>query len=438
MWYICSDTHLGVAGSRKDFFGRLLGQVKEGDTLVLLGDIFDYWISALSKDRRDSLDNLVDSWNWLLDKLQIIKELKEQVNIIYIPGNHDTFVFFNEWAYSTTNPPWWLSRLYSGNGLFKEISRKTTESRPISSVASIHYPFYKTTLGNKNILFTHGHWTDGIWSIVTGGFQDPLLSEPKLPFIGEAWPILKATFLSFFYENPGTARRLYLAVRGFRQSARFFNPVRIMKSFFSKDSPISLDPLKDEQAVEDLMYFIVSDVIVFKTRYAMEINDFTPEKLDRIDRNIREKARLTAEIFENYNQYSKENLRQYLMEISGSSQSEVERGIQRGKEAMAKWNHESSVKRQLDYFEARLNQFLNFPVWNYEISPINKNENPKVSSQPFFDKSLKHIIHGHFHIPRNMGMFIDDGCIFEETKYKLIATAVKIDDEGNIFGPNSM
>jgi len=108
MWHVCSDIHIGIAGSREDYLYKVLTpKLKAGDTLVLLGDIFDYWISSYDY----GLEQLKRGWATLILRLRELREAG--IETIFVPGNHDSFVFYNEWWIYGGCPPW-LEALYGG------------------------------------------------------------------------------------------------------------------------------------------------------------------------------------------------------------------------------------------------------------------------------------------------------------------------------------
>jgi UDP-2,3-diacylglucosamine pyrophosphatase LpxH len=77
-----SDVHLGCKNSNKDDFLRFLNKCDEGgiDHLVLLGDIFDFWVRNNAK--------LIIEHEDILGKLANLNVK----NLHYIVGNHDYFL----------------------------------------------------------------------------------------------------------------------------------------------------------------------------------------------------------------------------------------------------------------------------------------------------------------------------------------------------------
>ena len=83
--YVFSDAHLGSASIDKeqlkvDNIRKLFRMVKEdGDRLIILGDLFDFWFEykhAMPKDQ--------------FDVLYMLRELTQKgVQIDYVSGNHD-------------------------------------------------------------------------------------------------------------------------------------------------------------------------------------------------------------------------------------------------------------------------------------------------------------------------------------------------------------
>jgi UDP-2,3-diacylglucosamine pyrophosphatase LpxH len=99
MIIVVSDVHLGYDACDKYSFNNFIDdkllKLNENDTLVLLGDILDFW--------RESCVDLTIDYNKKMDKLEegiILKNLynlQKQTNVYYIIGNHDySILYFND------------------------------------------------------------------------------------------------------------------------------------------------------------------------------------------------------------------------------------------------------------------------------------------------------------------------------------------------------
>lgn len=173
---ICSDVHLGTAASQdKNFYDRLT-RVSEGDTVVLLGDILDFWIFDGDDLAGDLVDRIIGEWERLWDSLNQLSN-KKGVTIRYVPGNHDAFVFLVE-AYQHPELEWCRAILQRSE-VFQEISRATLAKR-MTHVASIHYPCFEMSLGNGRTLFTHGHYDNWFWRAIAGIPEDAMRDRPHL------------------------------------------------------------------------------------------------------------------------------------------------------------------------------------------------------------------------------------------------------------------
>lgn len=114
--FIVSDLHMGDGSSADDFkinkslFGDFLEHVKEQDgQLVLAGDVFELWQSALQQVLKANAD--------LIYPLFALKP-------IIIPGNHDFYV------------------------------------KTFSDIGFIYYPAYRLEVGDSIIRIEHGHEHD--------------------------------------------------------------------------------------------------------------------------------------------------------------------------------------------------------------------------------------------------------------------------------------
>ncbi len=93
MIYFISDIHLGFHNRQtdkilEDKLIQFLGTIKQNETLIIVGDLFDYWF--------DYQKVIPSNYYRTLTKLQELR--KNKVEIIYLIGNHDFghFKFFSE------------------------------------------------------------------------------------------------------------------------------------------------------------------------------------------------------------------------------------------------------------------------------------------------------------------------------------------------------
>jgi len=109
-------------------------EIKDGDTLVFLGDY-------------------VDGWSESAQVIQFVMELSEKINCIFIKGNHDAWC--EKWLKSDyVNPTWYMhggkETMASYAGFSKELKQK-------------HYEFFKAMLmyhiDTENRLFIHAGFT---------------------------------------------------------------------------------------------------------------------------------------------------------------------------------------------------------------------------------------------------------------------------------------
>lgn len=77
-----SDTHLGSPGCQAERLLDFLRQT-ESDTLILVGDIIDFW--ALKRK-----SYWPESHNTVVQK--VLKKARHGTRVIYIPGNHDEYL----------------------------------------------------------------------------------------------------------------------------------------------------------------------------------------------------------------------------------------------------------------------------------------------------------------------------------------------------------
>jgi UDP-2,3-diacylglucosamine hydrolase len=130
--YIVSDAHLGVASPQieRSFVGFLRGLAGEAESLVINGDLFDFWFEWKTVIPRRSFRALA-----------ALAELKDTgVEILWIAGNHDCWggeVLREDIGISYIVGPWegsiagWKSRVEHGDGLREKEDRGYRFVRPI-------------------------------------------------------------------------------------------------------------------------------------------------------------------------------------------------------------------------------------------------------------------------------------------------------------------
>jgi UDP-2,3-diacylglucosamine pyrophosphatase LpxH len=137
---------------------------RKGDTLILLGDILDFWIRG--NEGHWPKDRVVGSWKTLYRELAPLR--KREVDVHYVAGNHDSFLFYLEAGYAFE----WTDIVLRKSQALTDVFHETARYR-MSKVATVHYPFYKLTLSPEaapkiTILFTHGHTNERYWRVISG------------------------------------------------------------------------------------------------------------------------------------------------------------------------------------------------------------------------------------------------------------------------------
>ena len=422
MWYICSDIHIGRGGSRQDYlYSTLIPQIKKGDTLVLLGDIFDYWISS----NIHGLEQLNAGWLKLIEKL---KQLRNNgIEVIFVPGNHDSFIFYNEWNLAGSSPRW-LNRLYEQKTQFAKICDGTTISSPLSDVATIHYPAFIKTFGRTNILFTHGHWTEQVWSFITNDPTDPFIEDTRNTFL-KTWASVKAHTIAFSYNHPDLMRQLFLGVGKLAEIIPYFLP-EIMDErgggFGGTIAPRELDPFVDIRRTEDILFTVASDVYQ-DTDISFAMKDPTIENP------------------ESQTHFSQKLKDQIHSQVASAEIDPIELlGQRRGRKLIPKWTRENNPDREWVYALQRMVNILTGEIKVFTIENRDNKESrlafPPRATESDLPQAQKGnnsliLIHGHYHLPRRGSLVIDEGCMLEFRPSFKITTYLKIDAAGRIFGP---
>lgn len=413
MWHIGSDIHIGSgAEADKYFYAEFLSRARAGDTVVLLGDIVDYWFSSFDQGVRQ----LTLNWRILIEQLKRLADIG--VHIIYIPGNHDSFVFFNEWSVKW-GCPHWLQRLYERDGQFAEVYDLTTRNMPISEYATIHYPLLTHVFGKVKVIFTHGHWTEQVWPFLTDDPTDPFLLSRNDGFL-KNWAPFKAAAIAFAYNHPGVFRRLFLSMNKVPEIIRYYGPDILKEGFlhgigdlFGKERS-DIDPYKDLRRAEDVYFSVVSDARRDYVREIAETADFDEEKFTNILGN-----RISQ-----FPGFFKDDF----------SPNEL-LGIFRGHGLIKKWSLEMNPDAEWAHASQRLERIFAQPIRTYSIKRTHIEEETEA---PLSDLLGHVLIHGHFHVPRRGAFVIDDGAMLKVTKSFTLTTFVTIDDDGTIRGPSDL
>ena len=130
--YIVSDAHLGVASpqTERSFVAFLRGLAGEARSLVINGDLFDFWFEWKTVIPRRSFRALA-----------ALAELKDAgVEILWVAGNHDAWggeILRDDVGISYVEGPWegpiagWKVRLEHGDGLRDKEDRGYRLIRPV-------------------------------------------------------------------------------------------------------------------------------------------------------------------------------------------------------------------------------------------------------------------------------------------------------------------
>ncbi len=152
---VISDTHFGNPHellTDEANIARLcdvLKALEKIDELILLGDVFDFWLvpmrEAIQRGR---------------DFMSALYELDNVSRMIYIPGNHDHRAFWMLYEEK------YLERLREGELDPPEISLPLTDDCPVMDILkpstarvalSMVYPIHQVKVKGKDVLLTHGH-----------------------------------------------------------------------------------------------------------------------------------------------------------------------------------------------------------------------------------------------------------------------------------------
>ena len=257
-------------------------------------------------------------------------------------------------------------------------------------------------------------------SVISGPPQD----DPGNPFIDERasgvlrlWDKIKARVIAFSYDHPALMRGLFLGVRKLAEIVPYFIPEikteRGGSLFSGPPSSRILDPFVDVRRTEDIIYTVASDL------YSEDkSNDqFTHDMHNSLKNQLKNSEGNSLEIL----------------------------GRQRGRRLIDKWSRENNPDREWGQGLQRMMAVLNrddmevfkikdriarrYSLKSPGISPAN------IGQQLFSTRGLPLLVHGHFHMPRRGAAVVDEGCMLTIRAGFDITTYVRIDNDGQIFGP---
>lgn len=377
-YYVCSDIHLGLPISQSDFFYRtFIPRLQAGDTLILLGDILDFWISS----HEIQFQQVVINWKDLHDCLTKVKA--RGVNIKYVPGNHDSFVFYTE-SRDVKDFDWskWVFKFCN---VFHNLYDQTQSFR-LASLCDIHYPFHKVKIGHTKYLFTHGHWIELMWKILSG---DPEKGAPegRLP---KFWVVAKALMTCIVHSNAPDLRRVFT-------------------KHLDHDDAFELT-----RRVEDVSYCILADVL----RKNRGVGTWGPGANE--SPRVEEMEHLAKEMSDAF--------QKDITDVnSGNLTRDRQACIDRGRKLLEQWLNEDSPADQVDRVKTAL---LRQPgAYNYTIR--RSGETATVTYEDLVTFSdFDVLVFGHFHRPRFSHTAIDEGCMLQYPKNTTIQSYLVIEPDG--------
>jgi len=193
---VMSDLHLGEETSVLNFFiydnrgkkvrqrGELvmskitqeLGKIKIGENdgekiryLILVGDVFDLSLSTF----KEAVENVQIFLKRICDS-ETIEE------IIYLPGNHDHHIWFQ--IMENRNFVNKIERRESLDFFYDRITDSDEVLKdtflnglmPEGKTIGVTYPNFELTLGDRVIVFHHGHFNEQEWTLTTDIFDEYL------------------------------------------------------------------------------------------------------------------------------------------------------------------------------------------------------------------------------------------------------------------------
>lgn len=157
--FVVSDVHLGIQPSAYDRFDDVLALCRRGDRLILLGDVLDFWIAGL--DEKEEKETVRREWRRLFGLLAELHN--DGVEIHYVPGNHDPFVF----TLHTVDRMKWGEALSKRSAVVRGLAADLAKECRLTKVLTIHYPYLVLEIGGERWLFTHGHMHEWLWHLFT-------------------------------------------------------------------------------------------------------------------------------------------------------------------------------------------------------------------------------------------------------------------------------
>lgn len=380
--YVCSDIHLGLPISQSSFFyERLVPGLREGDTLILLGDILDFWISAHEIQHETVLDN----WKDLYDCLVGLKD--RGVAVHYVPGNHDSFVFYTE-SGQVEDFEWsrWLFKIC---GTFERLYQETAKHR-LAALCDIHYPFYRATLGGTKYLFTHGHWVEFMWKVLAGDVEKGR-ADRRLPKFSV---VAKALMTCAVHAHASGIRR-------------FFN------RYLDNDDAFELT-----RRVEDVSYCILAETLAREPAGGAWSAD--PKQMPGSQDMGRLHEKLSSAIRTEFPEGQAPR-------APAAPSRDRKACMERGKQLLERWLRADPPAEQVDRFKTLL--LAQTGASNYTLRRTGGRTTATYQDLVTF-ADFDVLVFGHFHRPRFSNSAVDEGCMLQNPKNTTIKTYLVIEPNG--------
>jgi len=214
--FVCSDVHLGTNGAARREFDEFLAACGNGDALILLGDILDCWIDGTTNE--ENLVEITAQWKRLYARLMSVK--KEGVEIHYVPGNHDPFVF----TLHSHGHVAWSRDIREASEFIAKLDDAVMTRYPLTNVATIHYPLLQLIIDGKPWLFTHGHVHQKIWHLM-GTANDLSGIQNEYSWLHAYWSALASAGAYKFREG---LRQIYINAEFGKKPESFLNDVGLL------------------------------------------------------------------------------------------------------------------------------------------------------------------------------------------------------------------
>jgi predicted phosphodiesterase len=363
--FIVSDVHLGSLLAKTGEFQNFLSLPKDGDVLILLGDILDFWISTDTDE--EHVDTFVKYWCVLHDWLTELS--KNGVKIFYVPGNHDSIVFYLECArLEQPARPRWISELREWCGTYSRLLNETNKCR-LADVCEIYYPFLRQDINGIFFLFTHGHFTESYWKLMGQAFG----TNVKEVF----WPLLKGLANCLSHRYAREIRKTYLEL--------YPDP----------------DEIPLAKTTQDLGYCILAHELL-ESRGTVFHKDGPARQVEFGD---------VASLGQNL-----------AKRLTDFKSVQTEECLKHGHEIMKDWQTEFPVENLMNDIGLMIDQA---ELQSYRLGGTPVLETSPIKSFQGFNR----LMYGHFHMPRYTPFVVDTGGMVEQGKLKL-ATYVTIDSGG--------